>query len=271
MRANPANRAVILTLEVVTLPVTDVDRARAFYTEQASFTLDVDYQPTPEFRVVQLTPLGSACSAQLVAADSPSRVCQLYLVTTDLAAERVRLIARGVAVGPARHKEPVDTWAGGWSAGLDPQRRDYASFADLKHSYALSVGARRRAPAGYGLDIRLSHIHRPHTVARAVRGRGHPRRHEHMVAWDRVARSDVLRAIQEYERLGAEQFLSEHGFGPTTTYELVWDKHAYPPKAILGAAYKFATGQPLRSGDFEGGKSGAVRVLEKLGFVIQKK
>ena len=92
-----------------------------------------------------------------------------------------------------------------------------------------------------------------------------------MVTWDRVTRSDVLRAIQEYERLGADQFFSEHGFGPTTTYQLVWDKHPFPPKAILGAAYEFATGQKLRPGDFEGGKSGAVRVLGKLGFVIQKK
>ena len=120
-----------LTLEVVTLPVADFNRAVAFYSEQVGFTLDVDYQPTAEFRVVQLTPPGSACSVQLVAADSPSRVRNLYLVTTDLAAERARLMARGVAVGPVRHKDPVDAWAGRWSPGLDPQRRDYASFADF--------------------------------------------------------------------------------------------------------------------------------------------
>ena len=120
-----------LALEVVPLPVMDVSRARAFYAEQVGFTLDVDYQPTAGFRVVQLTPPGSACSVQLVAADSSGRVHNLYLVTTDLAAERTRLIARGVAVGPIRHKDPVETWAGGWSAGLDPRRRDYASFADF--------------------------------------------------------------------------------------------------------------------------------------------
>src|SRR5258708_36890210 len=110
-------------LEVVPLPVTDVDRALAFYPEQAGFILDVDYQPTAKFRVVQLTPPGSACSVQLVAADSPSRVHNLYLVTTDLAAERAKLIGRGVAVGAVRHKDPVQKWVGGWSAGLDPQRR----------------------------------------------------------------------------------------------------------------------------------------------------
>jgi hypothetical protein len=92
-----------------------------------------------------------------------------------------------------------------------------------------------------------------------------------MVAWDRVTRRDVLRAIHEYDRLGPEQFFSEHGFAPTTTYELVFDEHRYPPKAILGAAYELATGQQLGSGDFEGGKTGAVTVLGKLGFTIEKK
>jgi len=121
----------MLALEVVPLPVADIDRARAFYTEQAGFILDVDYRPTAEFRVVQLTPPGSACSVQLVTPDPPGRVHNLYLVTTDLAAERAKLISRGVTVGAVRHKDPVETWAGGWSPGLDPQRRDYASFADL--------------------------------------------------------------------------------------------------------------------------------------------
>jgi hypothetical protein len=92
-----------------------------------------------------------------------------------------------------------------------------------------------------------------------------------MVAWDRVTRRDVLRAINEYDRLGPEQFFSKHGFAPTTTYELVLDKRRYPPKAVLGAAYEFATGQQLRSGDFKGGKTGAVRVLGKVGFRIEKK
>jgi hypothetical protein len=91
----------------------------------------------------------------------------------------------------------------------------------------------------------------------------------HTLAWDSVSRADVLRAIGEYDDLGAERFYSEHGFGPTTTYDLVWEEHLYPPKAILGTAYEFATGERLASGDFEGGKSGAVRVLGKLGFTIQ--
>jgi hypothetical protein len=89
------------------------------------------------------------------------------------------------------------------------------------------------------------------------------------IVWDDVRRDDVVRALEEYDRLGAEQFYSEHGFAPTTTYELVWEERRYPPKAILGTAYELATGRRLASGDFEGGKSGAVKVLGKLGFTIQ--
>ena len=91
------------------------------------------------------------------------------------------------------------------------------------------------------------------------------------VEWDDVTRAEVLRAIQEYDRLGPEEFFSEHGFAPTTTYDLVWDERRYPPKAILGTAYEFATGQRLGSRDFEGGKTGAVRVLQQLGFTVQEK
>ena len=92
-----------------------------------------------------------------------------------------------------------------------------------------------------------------------------------MVAWDGVTRDVVVRAIKEYDRLGPEEFFSAHGFGPTTTYDLIWDDRPYPPKAILGTAYEFATGQRLAPGDFEGGKSGAVKVLSQLGFTVQEK
>jgi len=91
----------------------------------------------------------------------------------------------------------------------------------------------------------------------------------HTITWDRVTNDDVVRALEEYDRLGAEQFFSEHGFAPTTTYDLVWKEHLYPPKAILGTAYEFATGKRLASGDFEGGKSGAVKVLGNLGFDVR--
>jgi hypothetical protein len=89
------------------------------------------------------------------------------------------------------------------------------------------------------------------------------------IAWDTVSSDDVVRALQEYDRLGPQQFFAEHGYAPTTTYDLVWEERTYPPKAILGTAYEFAAGQRLASGDFEGGKSGAVKVLEKLGFDVR--
>ena len=79
------------------------------------------------------------------------------------------------------------------------------------------------------------------------------------------------RAIKEYERLGPERFFSEHGFGPSRSYELVWEERRYPHKAILGTAYEFATGRRLGSADFEGGKSGAVAVLGELGFTVEDK
>jgi hypothetical protein len=89
------------------------------------------------------------------------------------------------------------------------------------------------------------------------------------VTWNRVTRGNVLGAISEYDRLGPEAFFAAHGFAPTTTYDLIWDQRRYPPKAILGTAYELATGQRLASGDFEGGKSGAVKVLGQLGFDVQ--
>ncbi|HLI00252.1 MAG TPA: hypothetical protein VKV06_05665 [Acidimicrobiales bacterium] len=90
-----------------------------------------------------------------------------------------------------------------------------------------------------------------------------------MVAWDRVDHGDVVRAIDEYDRLGPTSFFARHGFAPTTTYDLVWNERLYPPKAILGTAYELATNERLASGDFEGGKSGAVRVLGDLGFTVR--
>ena len=91
----------------------------------------------------------------------------------------------------------------------------------------------------------------------------------HSPAWQQVSREYVLRALAEYDRLGPERFFSVHGYAPTTTYDLIQDERRYPPKAILGTAYEFALGQRLASGDFEGGKSGAVKVLEKLGFDVR--
>jgi hypothetical protein len=86
-----------------------------------------------------------------------------------------------------------------------------------------------------------------------------------------VTHDDVVRAIHEYDTLGSERFFARHGFGPSRNYELVFDRHSYPHKAILGTAYELATGKRLAPSDFEGGKSGAVAVLTKLGFTVKSK
>jgi hypothetical protein len=90
-----------------------------------------------------------------------------------------------------------------------------------------------------------------------------------VVDWNPVSRDHVLAALQEYDRIGAEKFFAQHGYGPSRSYELISNDHHYPHKAILGRAYELATGQHLAPGDFEGGRAGAVRVLEKLGFTVR--
>jgi catechol 2,3-dioxygenase-like lactoylglutathione lyase family enzyme len=121
-------------VEVITLPVSDVDRALRFYADQMGFTVDVDWSPNERFRVVQLTPPGSSCSIQIGKGltDAPAgSVRNVYLVVTDLATLRSSLLERGVPVSEIRHKTPVGNWDGSFGAGLDPARRDYASFANF--------------------------------------------------------------------------------------------------------------------------------------------
>ena len=122
------------SVEVITLPVSDVDRALRFYVDRLGFTLDVDYAPNDAFRVVQLTPPGSSCSIQIGKGPTDAAagsVRNIYLVVTDLEAVRSRLLERGVKVSGIRHKVPIDAWDGGFAPGLDAARRDYASFADF--------------------------------------------------------------------------------------------------------------------------------------------
>ena len=120
---------VDLKLELVLIPVSDVDRAKAFYTEKAGFHLDVDHQPSEEFRVVQITPPGSACSITIgigITDAAPGSYRGTHLVVTDIEAARAELVERGVEVSDIRHMGP-----GGWEPGPDPAHSDYASFADF--------------------------------------------------------------------------------------------------------------------------------------------
>src|SRR5437867_10435177 len=93
-------------LELILLPVADVDRAKGFYTEQLGFALDVDHQPNEEFRVVQMTPPGSACSVTVgkgLTTAEPGSYRGLHLVVADIVAAREELVGRSVEVSEIRH------------------------------------------------------------------------------------------------------------------------------------------------------------------------
>jgi catechol 2,3-dioxygenase-like lactoylglutathione lyase family enzyme len=101
----PEVRPGVFLLELVPVPVTDLDRAKAFYADQAGFHVDVDVTPAEGVRVVQLTPPGSFCSITLTEGlpvlDMPAGTLRgLHLVVADIEAARSELIGRGVEVGP---------------------------------------------------------------------------------------------------------------------------------------------------------------------------
>jgi len=113
-------------LELVVIPVSDVDRAKAFYGEQVGFTVDVDHRASDAFRVVQLTPPGSACSITIgtgLTQVAPGTYQGLHLVVDDIEAARADLLARGVEVS-----EPFHFGAAGQTPGLHPDRSDYGTY-----------------------------------------------------------------------------------------------------------------------------------------------
>jgi catechol 2,3-dioxygenase-like lactoylglutathione lyase family enzyme len=116
-------------LELVIMPVTDIDRAKAFYIDQAGFRLDVDYRAGEDFRIVQLTPPGSACSVTLMRnLDAAGSVQGLHLVVTDIYEARAELAGRGMDVSEVFH-----FGEGGQVPGPDPERgryNSYLSFSD---------------------------------------------------------------------------------------------------------------------------------------------
>ena len=115
-------------LELVLLPVSDVDRAKVFY-EGLGFRLDVDHQAGEAFRVVQFTPPGSACSVSFgvgITDAEPGSIKGLHLVVEDISGARYELSKRGAEVSPIRHMTPE-----GWKDGVDPKRTKFNSFADF--------------------------------------------------------------------------------------------------------------------------------------------
>lgn len=112
-------------LELIVLPVADVDRAKQFYAEQLAFKVEVDYRPNEDFRVVQLTPNGSRCSIALMRnTEGRGPVSGLHLVVTDIDVACAELVGRGVQVS-----EPFHFADGKQLPGPDPQRADYSTFA----------------------------------------------------------------------------------------------------------------------------------------------
>jgi predicted enzyme related to lactoylglutathione lyase len=121
------------TLELMVVPVSDVDRAKAFYADKMNFNVDVDSSPTEDFRVVQLTPRGSACSITLMknmdpnAQMEPGTLRGMHLVVADIEAARAELVGRGVDIS-----EPFHFGEAGQTPGLDPDRRNYGTFATFQ-------------------------------------------------------------------------------------------------------------------------------------------
>jgi len=115
-------------LEVVVIPVSDVDRAKDFYTRQAGFVLDVDHRDGDTVRVVQVTPPGSACSVTFgkgMVDSAPGSVKGLQLVVSDVVAARAELAGRGVEVSTVKHFE-----AGAMVEGPGGDWNSFVFFAD---------------------------------------------------------------------------------------------------------------------------------------------
>ena len=120
----PLETAVDWKLELVVVPVSDVDRAKAFYLDRAGFGLDVDHRAGPDFRVVQLSPRGSACAISLMRnADAAGSLQGLHLVVHDIDAARTELLDSGAEPTQVFHFED-----GAQQPGADPGHGDYGSF-----------------------------------------------------------------------------------------------------------------------------------------------
>lgn len=147
-----------LKLELVLIPVSDVDRAKAFYTEKVGFHLDVDHRAGDNFRVVQMTPPGSACSISVgvgITDAAPGSVRGLHLVVSDIEAARNELVSRDVPVSDLRYLGPE-----GWTVGADPRAPRLPIVRGLQGSrrqHLDASGARLQARGLSQRDIRSSH------------------------------------------------------------------------------------------------------------------
>jgi catechol 2,3-dioxygenase-like lactoylglutathione lyase family enzyme len=143
-------------LEVVVVPVSDVDRAKHFYGEQVGFVVDVDHRPNEDFRVVQLTPPGSACSITIgkgLVEMAPGSLKGLQISVADIEAARAELLSRGVPVSTVQHHD-----GNGFVEGKGGDYNSFMFFSD---------------PDGNGWAIQESPLLRQAAIdARAAKGVG---------------------------------------------------------------------------------------------------
>jgi catechol 2,3-dioxygenase-like lactoylglutathione lyase family enzyme len=136
-KAVPSAQPAEMKLEVIVIPVADVDRAKRFYAN-LGWRLDLDVSADPQYRVVQFTPPGSSCSiifGRGVSAAAPGSAQGLHLIVSDLVAVRAQLQAHGVEVsepfydagGLFHHADPREV-----TQGLQPQRNSYGSYASFR-------------------------------------------------------------------------------------------------------------------------------------------
>lgn len=124
------NTAIDMKLEVVVIPVSDVDRAKQFY-GSLGWRLDADFVVGAAFRVVQFTPPGSPCSVHFgkgLTPATPGSASGLFLVVSDIMATHAELAARGIAVSDVFHRGVGEAP----QPGIDPQRRSYCSYATFR-------------------------------------------------------------------------------------------------------------------------------------------
>ena len=117
-------------LEVVQIPVADIDRAKQFYSERVGFAVDLDHQVNDQVRIVQLTPTGSGCSIHLstgVHSMRPGSIEALQIVVADIEAARAELVERGVEVSTVRHVDPT---TGEWADGKGGDWNSFLFFSD---------------------------------------------------------------------------------------------------------------------------------------------
>ena len=139
-------------LEVVVVPVSDVDRAKAFYADQVGFVVDVDHSPNERFRVVQLTPPGSGCSITIgkgLSDMAPGSIKGLQLVVADVDAARTDLASRGVDVSPVQHHD-----GNGMVDGRGDDWNSFVFFADPDgNTWAVQESPTLRAQTAAGAPV----------------------------------------------------------------------------------------------------------------------